>query len=73
MLGGALGVIVGLGKTLGRAVSVGPSLLLQRRKAAAIFAQRLLAQGLDPEAVAQLTTAYKGLGSMQDWLSPTEE
>ena len=73
MLSGAFSVITGIGKTLGRAVSVGPGLLWQRRKAVGIFAQGLRAQGLDPEVVELLTSAYRNLSSIQDWLSSAEE
>lgn len=73
MLGGALSALVGITKTLGRTVSAGPALLLKRRKALDLFARGLRAQGLDPEAVKELTAAYKNLGSLESWFSRPRE
>lgn len=62
-----LSTILGVCKTLGKLVWISPALLRKRNKALVIFQVELYAQGVDHEAIKELTTMYKGLGDFRTW------
>lgn len=69
MLQGISSIILNAGKILAGLAWETPTLLLQKRRAIAVFKKELQLTGLDDYTIKELTKTYKQMGDMKDWIA----
>ncbi len=68
MLQGIGSIILNGGKILAGLTWRTPGLLLQKRRAIAVFKKELQLAGLDDYTIQELAKTYKQMGEMKDWI-----